>query len=93
VIPFGRVVRSARADHPMSGGDLVPQQSARRAGAADPGDVDRESVGMERVELVDEAADAKCRRLVGRENSGGNQRVERTSPHPKRALEESVCGP
>jgi hypothetical protein len=77
----------------MSGGDLVPQQSARRAGAADPGDVDRESVGMERVELVDEAADAKCRRPVGRENSGGNQRVERTSPHPKRALEESVCGP
>ena len=75
----------------MSGGDLVPQQSARRAGAADPGDVDRESVGMERVELVDEAADA--RRPVGRENSGGNQRVERTSPHPKRALEESVCGP
>jgi len=90
VIPFGPVVRSVRADHPMSGGDLVPQQSARRAGAADPGDVDRESVGMERVE---EAADAKCRRLVGRENSGGNQRVERTSPHPKRALEESVCGP
>ncbi len=93
VVPFRRVVGPVWADHTVPRRDLVPKQSAWRAGCADPGNVDGEPIGVKRVELVDKAADAECRRPVGRENSGGNQRVERTSPHPKRALEESVCGP
>src|SRR6266498_5970513 len=46
VIPFHQIVRPVRADHAVSCGDLVPEQSFWRARPADPGDIDGEAIGM-----------------------------------------------
>jgi hypothetical protein len=73
VIPFGRVVWPIWADHAVPRGYLVPQQSSWRAWRSDPRHIDGEPVGMERVKLVDKAADPECGRPVGRENSRERQ--------------------
>ena len=70
VIPFYWVVRPVRTDHAVPRGDLVPQQGARRARCADPGNIDGKPISMKRMEFVGEAANAECRWPISREKSG-----------------------
>ena len=64
MIPFGVVARTIGTNDAVLGSDLVPQLCFGGARIPDAAHVDGESVGMQRVELVGEAANSECGRSI-----------------------------
>src|SRR5262245_64178240 len=69
MIPFGVVTMTIGKNDTVLGSDLVPQLCFWVARISDAAHVDRESVGMQRVELVGETANSESGRSISRENS------------------------
>ena len=64
MIPFGVVARTIGTNDAVLGSDLVPQLCFGRARIPNAAHVDRESVGVQGVELVGETANAECGRSI-----------------------------
>src|SRR5262249_21702778 len=64
MIPFGVVARTIGTNDAVLGSDLVPQLCFGRARIPDAAHVDRESVGVQGVELVGETANSECGRSI-----------------------------
>src|SRR5215831_630459 len=64
MIPFGVVARTIGTNYAVFGSDLVPQLCFGGARIPDATHVDRESVGVQGVELVGEPANSECGRSI-----------------------------
>ena len=73
VVPFRPVARTIGTNDAVPGGDFVPKLRFARAGTSDAAHVDGKPIGVQRVELVGEAANSERGRTIGREDSRGLQ--------------------